>query len=213
MPLGWGFGVVPFLPQPRNRPFCRVVIWFNWGGRLFKIISEELFQSLAWDWHQQGVGMTTPALSCHGHCLFIHVGSISHVTYCDSRPCCYCYSHITRTTTWEDPRKTIAAQVASQQQRSAELLNTPHPATSPQPQGRFTTHHLQSREMRCNLLYKACILIKHSATIGNVSRKTIVEKLNLPNYQLIIKIIMLRVLQTITREMRNITSRVCCRQL
>lgn len=45
-----------------------------------------------------------------------------------------CYSHITRTTTWEDPRKTLAAQVANQQQRSAELLNTPHPATSPQPQ-------------------------------------------------------------------------------
>ncbi|KAG8257474.1 DNA-binding transcription factor yap1, partial [Homalodisca vitripennis] len=44
--------------------------------------------------------------------------------------------HITRTTTWEDPRKTIAAQVANQQQRSAELLNTPHPATSPQPQGK-----------------------------------------------------------------------------
>lgn len=45
-----------------------------------------------------------------------------------------CSSHITRTTTWEDPRKTLAAQVANQQQRSAELLNTPHPATSPQPQ-------------------------------------------------------------------------------
>ncbi|XP_054267510.1 transcriptional coactivator YAP1 [Macrosteles quadrilineatus] len=47
----------------------------------------------------------------------------------------YFLNHITRTTTWEDPRKTIAAQVANQQQRSAELLNTPHPAaaTSPQP--------------------------------------------------------------------------------
>lgn len=50
-----------------------------------------------------------------------------------------CFSHITRTTTWEDPRKTIAAQVANQQQRSAELLNTPHPAaaTSPQPPGKY----------------------------------------------------------------------------
>uniref|UniRef100_A0A1B6G5W6 WW domain-containing protein n=1 Tax=Cuerna arida TaxID=1464854 RepID=A0A1B6G5W6_9HEMI len=48
----------------------------------------------------------------------------------------YFLNHITRTTTWEDPRKTIAAQVANQQQRSAELLNTPHPATSPQPQGK-----------------------------------------------------------------------------
>lgn len=51
----------------------------------------------------------------------------------------YYLNHITRTTTWEDPRKTLAAQVQSQQQRSAELLNTvatsPHPATSPQPQG------------------------------------------------------------------------------
>uniref|UniRef100_A0A1B6D5S2 WW domain-containing protein n=1 Tax=Clastoptera arizonana TaxID=38151 RepID=A0A1B6D5S2_9HEMI len=51
----------------------------------------------------------------------------------------YFLNHVTRTTTWEDPRKTLAAQVQNQQQRSAELLNTvatsPHPSSSPQPQG------------------------------------------------------------------------------
>ncbi|XP_014241727.1 transcriptional coactivator YAP1-A-like isoform X1 [Cimex lectularius] len=45
----------------------------------------------------------------------------------------YFLNHITQTTTWEDPRKTAAAQ----QQRSQEMLNTvptsPHPPTSPQP--------------------------------------------------------------------------------
>uniref|UniRef100_A0A1B6DK87 WW domain-containing protein n=1 Tax=Clastoptera arizonana TaxID=38151 RepID=A0A1B6DK87_9HEMI len=50
----------------------------------------------------------------------------------------YFLNHVTRTTTWEDPRKTLAAQVQNQQQRSAELLNTvatsPHPSSSPQPQ-------------------------------------------------------------------------------
>ncbi|XP_075210056.1 transcriptional coactivator yki isoform X2 [Lycorma delicatula] len=45
----------------------------------------------------------------------------------------YYLNHITRSTTWEDPRKTMAAQ-AQTQQRSAELLSSPHPATSPQPQ-------------------------------------------------------------------------------
>lgn len=54
--------------------------------------------------------------------------------------CSYCCSHITRTTTWEDPRKTLAAQVAqSQQQTSADLISnvagSPHSSSSPQPQG------------------------------------------------------------------------------
>ncbi|XP_014241728.1 transcriptional coactivator yorkie-like isoform X2 [Cimex lectularius] len=52
----------------------------------------------------------------------------------------YFLNHITQTTTWEDPRKTAAAQ----QQRSQEMLNTvptsPHPPTSPQP---HQTVHLQ----------------------------------------------------------------------
>ncbi|XP_026676820.1 transcriptional coactivator YAP1-like [Diaphorina citri] len=40
--------------------------------------------------------------------------------------------HHTKTTTWEDPRKTLAAQVQSQHQRSAELLSSPSPQPSPQ---------------------------------------------------------------------------------
>lgn len=64
----------------------------------------------------------------------------------------YYLNHITRTTTWEDPRKTLAAQVQSQQQRSAELLNTvatsPHPATSPQPQAA----HLQRAPTSGNMV-------------------------------------------------------------
>ncbi|XP_021937266.1 transcriptional coactivator YAP1 isoform X2 [Zootermopsis nevadensis] len=52
----------------------------------------------------------------------------------------YYLNHITRTTTWEDPRKTLAAQVAqSQQQTSADLISnvagSPHSSSSPQPQG------------------------------------------------------------------------------
>jgi hypothetical protein len=53
-----------------------------------------------------------------------------------------CFSHHTRTTTWEDPRKTLAAQQAQQLQASQEQLlshaggaTSPHPAASPQPQG------------------------------------------------------------------------------
>ncbi|BES92279.1 Hypothetical protein NTJ_05088 [Nesidiocoris tenuis] len=47
-------------------------------------------------------------------------------------------SHLTQTTTWEDPRKNLAHQAQqAAQQRSQELLNTvatsPHPSTSPQP--------------------------------------------------------------------------------
>lgn len=44
------------------------------------------------------------------------------------------YSHITRTTTWEDPRKTLAAQAAAQQQQhqSAEQLLTTHQVTQTQ---------------------------------------------------------------------------------
>uniref|UniRef100_A0A0A9VUR8 WW domain-containing protein n=1 Tax=Lygus hesperus TaxID=30085 RepID=A0A0A9VUR8_LYGHE len=49
----------------------------------------------------------------------------------------YFLNHMTQTTTWEDPRKTAAAQQQAAQQRSQELLNTvatsPHPSTSPQP--------------------------------------------------------------------------------
>ena len=35
------------------------------------------------------------------------------------------YSHLTRTTQWEDPRKSLAAQAANQHQRSAEQLLSP----------------------------------------------------------------------------------------
>lgn len=53
----------------------------------------------------------------------------------------YFLNHTTQTTTWEDPRKSLAAQAQRQQQRSAELLSTPaapllahpHPAASPLP--------------------------------------------------------------------------------
>jgi hypothetical protein len=34
-------------------------------------------------------------------------------------------SHLTRTTQWEDPRKSLAAQAANQHQRSAEQLLSP----------------------------------------------------------------------------------------
>ncbi|KAI5713164.1 hypothetical protein M8J75_014162 [Diaphorina citri] len=44
----------------------------------------------------------------------------------------YYLNHHTKTTTWEDPRKTLAAQVQSQHQRSAELLSSPSPQPSPQ---------------------------------------------------------------------------------
>ncbi|XP_034235247.1 transcriptional coactivator yorkie isoform X2 [Thrips palmi] len=53
----------------------------------------------------------------------------------------YFLNHTTQTTTWEDPRKSLAAQAQRQQQRSAELLSSPptlalahpHPAASPLP--------------------------------------------------------------------------------
>jgi len=56
-----------------------------------------------------------------------------------------CFSHHTRTTTWEDPRKTLAAQQAQQHQASQEQLlshgaTSPHPAASPQPQGTRFSH-------------------------------------------------------------------------
>ncbi|XP_067010638.1 transcriptional coactivator YAP1-A [Anabrus simplex] len=51
----------------------------------------------------------------------------------------YYLNHITRTTTWEDPRKTLAAQVAQSQQTQPELITsvsaTSHTSSSPQPQG------------------------------------------------------------------------------
>lgn len=37
----------------------------------------------------------------------------------------FCFSHLTRTTQWEDPRKSLAAQAANQHQRSAEQLLSP----------------------------------------------------------------------------------------
>ncbi|KAF4528467.1 hypothetical protein B566_EDAN015929 [Ephemera danica] len=43
-------------------------------------------------------------------------------------------NHHTRTTTWDDPRKTLAAQAAQQHQASAELLSTSTSSPSPQPQ-------------------------------------------------------------------------------
>ncbi|XP_046998898.1 WW domain-containing transcription regulator protein 1 isoform X3 [Schistocerca americana] len=59
----------------------------------------------------------------------------------------YYLNHITRTTTWEDPRKTLAAQVAQsqqqqqqqQQQQAADIIagassgGSPHSSSSPQP--------------------------------------------------------------------------------
>lgn len=44
----------------------------------------------------------------------------------------YYLNHITRTTTWEDPRKSLAAQTAAQQHQSAEQLLTSHQITLPQ---------------------------------------------------------------------------------
>nr|CAI5845449.1 unnamed protein product [Callosobruchus analis] len=42
------------------------------------------------------------------------------------------YFHTTRTTTWEDPRKSLAAQTAAQQHQSAEQLLTSHQLPHPQ---------------------------------------------------------------------------------
>ncbi|XP_045481334.1 transcriptional coactivator YAP1-A-like isoform X1 [Harmonia axyridis] len=42
----------------------------------------------------------------------------------------YYLNHITRTTTWEDPRKSLAAQTAAQHQSAEQLLST-HQSTSP----------------------------------------------------------------------------------
>lgn len=42
----------------------------------------------------------------------------------------YFLNHITQTTTWEDPRKSVQAQQA---QRAELLASSPHPSTSPQP--------------------------------------------------------------------------------
>uniref|UniRef100_A0A0K8T574 Yorkie n=1 Tax=Lygus hesperus TaxID=30085 RepID=A0A0K8T574_LYGHE len=65
----------------------------------------------------------------------------------------YFLNHMTQTTTWEDPRKTAAAQQQAAQQRSQELLNTvatsPHPSTSPQP---HQAVHLQRAPAAGNVL-------------------------------------------------------------
>lgn len=44
----------------------------------------------------------------------------------------YYLNHTTRTTTWEDPRKSLAAQAAAQQHQSAEQLLTAHQISHPQ---------------------------------------------------------------------------------
>lgn len=43
----------------------------------------------------------------------------------------YYLNHITRTTTWEDPRKSLAAQTAAQQHQSADQLLSSHSVTLP----------------------------------------------------------------------------------
>ncbi|KAJ3639614.1 hypothetical protein Zmor_002964 [Zophobas morio] len=52
----------------------------------------------------------------------------------------YYLNHITRTTTWEDPRKSLAAQAAAQQHQSAELLTSHQQASNTS-----TPTHLQQR--------------------------------------------------------------------
>ncbi|KAF5300385.1 hypothetical protein FQR65_LT01006 [Abscondita terminalis] len=44
----------------------------------------------------------------------------------------YYLNHLTRTTTWEDPRKSLAAQAAAQQHQSAEQLLTSHQVSQTQ---------------------------------------------------------------------------------
>nr|XP_024215401.1 transcriptional coactivator yorkie-like isoform X2 [Halyomorpha halys] len=59
----------------------------------------------------------------------------------------YFLNHITQTTTWEDPRKTVQAQQA---QRAELLASSPHPSTSPQPHA--TAVHLQRTPSAGNVL-------------------------------------------------------------
>lgn len=56
------------------------------------------------------------------------------VNYC----CDFFFSHITKTTTWEDPRKTLAVQTAAAQHQSTELL-TSHQVSPTQSQSPPTT--------------------------------------------------------------------------
>ncbi|XP_072402339.1 transcriptional coactivator YAP1 isoform X1 [Diabrotica undecimpunctata] len=51
----------------------------------------------------------------------------------------YYLNHTTRTTTWEDPRKSLAAQAAAQQHQSAEQLLTAHQLSHPQSPNSNTT--------------------------------------------------------------------------
>ncbi|KAK9718965.1 WW domain [Popillia japonica] len=62
----------------------------------------------------------------------------------------YYLNHITRTTTWEDPRKTLAAQAAAQQHQSAEqLLSSPHQVnqTPTQTSTTCTAQHVQRSQV------------------------------------------------------------------
>ncbi|XP_056646782.1 transcriptional coactivator YAP1 isoform X2 [Diorhabda carinulata] len=64
----------------------------------------------------------------------------------------YYLNHTTRTTTWEDPRKSLAAQAAAQQHQSAEQLLTAHQMSHPQSPNSNTTTHLQQRTSGGNII-------------------------------------------------------------
>ncbi|XP_008200710.1 transcriptional coactivator YAP1 isoform X2 [Tribolium castaneum] len=57
----------------------------------------------------------------------------------------YYLNHITRTTTWEDPRKSLAAQAAAQQHQSAEQLLSSHQVSQAQAPNSTPPTHLQQR--------------------------------------------------------------------
>lgn len=59
-------------------------------------------------------------------------------------------SHITRTTTWEDPRKSLAAQTAAQHQ-SAEQLLSPHQTPSPTTTSKISYYAIYTASLSVNL--------------------------------------------------------------
>lgn len=63
----------------------------------------------------------------------------------------YYLNHITRTTTWEDPRKSLAAQTAAQQHQSAEQLLTSQQITLP-PSPSSTPSKVSSSEVELGSL-------------------------------------------------------------
>ncbi|KAG5897129.1 hypothetical protein JTB14_025082 [Gonioctena quinquepunctata] len=89
----------------------------------------------------------------------------------------YYLNHTTRTTTWEDPRKTLAAQAAAQKHQSAELLTTSHQLPHPQSPKPNTTH-LQQRSSGGSIVGPAW----HSPTLS--SSAATAQKIRLQQLQM-----------------------------